>query len=309
MGLRVGRSRPCIAAQLLGLSVSLAACDPTIVLGARASDADVGPDVRIDQSVDARFDAAAEAEPDVAPNPIVDAASEGVPTAEAEAGPTLLWSSDHETRDLSAWHQGGDTLGGEYVGFGTNAISSERAHGGTYSLKFSIDTSDGMDHTARAYRRAAPGPAYYSAWFYFNETHSSFVWWTTFLFRALTDPQNIETAVNLWDIGVERRPNGDLALLFFDHMTLADVQAPPDNVVPVGRWVHLEAYFEYAPPQSTHITIWQDGTQVMDLKNLGPASSDHLYWAIGNGANGLAPPASTIYVDDAAISTVRLGPK
>ena len=111
----------------------------------------------------------------MAPNPSLDAASEAVPTAEAEAGPTLLWSSDHETRDLSAWHQGGDTMGGEYVGFGTNAISSERAHGGTYSLKFSIDTSDGMDHTARAYRRTAPGPAYYSAWFYFNETHSSFV--------------------------------------------------------------------------------------------------------------------------------------
>ena len=47
-------------------------------------------------------------------------------------------------------------------------------------------------------------------------------------------------------------------------MTLADIQAPQDNVVPVGRWVHLEAYFEYAPPQSTHITIWQDGNQVMD---------------------------------------------
>jgi hypothetical protein len=305
---RVGRSRPCTAAKLLALSVSLAGCDPTIVLGARSSDAAAGSDARVDPVLDAHFEATADTEPDVAPNPSLDAASEAVSVAEADAGPTLLWSSDHETRDLSAWHQGGDALGGEYVGFGTNAISSERAHGGSYSVKFTIDTSDGMDHTARAYRRTVPGPAYYSAWFYFNESHTSFVWWTTFLFRALTDPQNIETAVNLWDIGVERRPNGDLALLFFDHMTLADIPAPSDNVVPVGRWVHLEAYFEYAPPQSTHITVWQDGTQVMDLKNLGPASSDHLYWAIGNGANGLAPPVSAIYVDDAAISTVRLGP-
>src|SRR4051812_39361924 len=101
MGWRVGRSRPCMAAQLLGLSASLAACDPTIVLGARASDAAVGPDVRVDPIVDARFDAAVDAAPDaapdVAPNPLLDAAFEGVPTA--EAGPTLLWSSDHETRD------------------------------------------------------------------------------------------------------------------------------------------------------------------------------------------------------------------
>jgi hypothetical protein len=305
MAWRVGRERPGTAGKLLALLALMAACDPTIVLGARSLDGDTGPIVG--PLVDAG-DASPQVSPDAPINPTLDAAPDTAQIAEAESGPTLLWSSDHETRDLSAWHVGGDTMGGEYVGVGTNVVSSERAHGGSYAAKFTIDTSDGMDHTARAYRRTAPGPAYYSAWFYFNENHASFVWWTTFLFRALTDPQNVETAVNLWDIGVERRPNGELALLFFDHMTLADIHAPADNVVPVGRWVHLEAYFEYAPPQSTHITIWQDGNQVMDLKNLGPASSDHLYWAIGNGANGLAPPVSVIYVDDAAISTVRLGP-
>jgi hypothetical protein len=300
---RVGRERLCTAAKVFVLSAALAACDPTIVLGARSTDADTGV------AVDGRANSAADAAPYVAErSPTLDAASEDGAQAFAEAGPTLLWSSDHETGDLSAWHAGGDAMGGEYEGFGTNMITSERAHGGSYAVKFTIDTSDGMDHTARAYRRTAPGGAYYSAWFYFNESHTSLVWWTMFLFRALTDPQNIESAVNLWDIGLERRPNGELALLFFDHMTLADIQAPLSNVVPVGRWVHLEAYFEYAPPQSTHITIWQDGNQVMDLKNLGPASSDHLYWAIGNGANGLAPPVSVIYVDDAAISTIRLGP-
>lgn len=274
MAWRAGRERRYTAARLAVLGLALAACDPTIVLGARGADG----------------------------------AAEGGALVEHEAGATLLWSSDHETGDLSAWNAGGDTMGGEYEGMGTTEITSDRAHGGSYAAKFTIDTSDGMDHTARAYRRTVPGAAYYSAWFYFDESHTSFVWWTMFLFRALTDPANVESAVNLWDVGIERRPNGDLGLLFFDHMTLADVQAPADDVVPVGRWTHIEAYFEYAPPQSTHITIWQDGNQVMDLRNLGPASSDHLYWAIGNGANGLAPPVSTIYVDDAAISTVRLGP-
>jgi hypothetical protein len=298
-----GVGRKCAAATLLALVALPVGCDPTIVLGEREGDAGPAVDARADRVEDV---IAAEAASDGSSSAILDAMAEG--GDETEAGPTLLWFADHETRDLSAWHAGGDTMGGEYVGFGTSTVSSERAHGGSYAAKFTIDTSDGADHTARAYRRTAVGGAYYSAWFYLNETHTSFSWWTFFLFRALTDPQNIESAVNLWDIGFERRQNGDLALLFFDHMTLADIPAPADNVVPVGRWFHLEAYFEYAPPQSTHITIWQDGNQVMDVKNLGTASSDHLYWAIGNGANGLAPPVSVIYADDAAISTVRLGP-
>jgi hypothetical protein len=308
MDLGVGRKRA--AAGLLALAVMLAACDPTIVLGERESVVDASSSVGEENAspVSPLVDAAPDAASEASSSSSFDAGAEASSSAEADAGPTLLWFSDHETRDLSAWHAGGDAMGGEYEGFGTTAVSSERAHSGSYAAKFTIDTSDGTDHTARAYRRTAPGGAYYSAWFYLNETHSSFSWWTFFLFRALTDPQNIESAVNLWDIGLERRPNGDLALLFFDHMTLADVSAPADNVVPVGQWFHLEAYFEYAPPQSTHITLWQDGRQVMDLKNLGAASSDHLYWAIGNGANGMAPPVSVIYADDAAIATMRLGP-
>jgi hypothetical protein len=307
MDLGTGRRRA--AGALLALSLGSAACDPTIVLGAR--DTDAGPEVeaRFDPVRPARADDAGQAAFDAASSASSDGPIEAAPGNDFDGGVTLLWFADHETRDLSAWHAGGDAMGGEYQGLGTSAVSSERAHGGSYAAKFTIDTSDGADHTARAYRSTYAGGAYYSAWFYFAEAHTSFSWWTFFLFRALTDPQNVDSAVNLWDIGLERRPNGDLGLLFFDHMTLADVPAPSDNVVPIGRWFHLEAYFEYAPPQSTRITLWQDGNQVMDMKGLGPASSDHLYWAIGNGANGMVPPVSVIYADDAAISTVRLGPR
>jgi hypothetical protein len=303
-----GTGRRRAVGALFALALGSAGCDPTIVLGERDTDAGTEIDARLDSARPSRADSDGRTAFDASPGASSDGPIEAAPADEADAEPTLLWFADHETRDLSAWHAGGDAMGGEYQGLGTSTASSERAHGGSYAAKFTIDTSDGADHTARAYRRTAAGGAYYSAWFYLAETHTSFSWWTFFLFRALTDPQNVDSAVNLWDIGIERRPNGDLALLFFDHMTLADVPAPSDNAVPVGRWFHLEAYFEYAPPQSTRITLWQDGNQVMDVKGLGPASSDHLYWAIGNGGNGMVPPVSVIYADDAAISTVRLGP-
>jgi hypothetical protein len=310
---RARRQRVGAAAELLAAVVGLGACDPTIVLGARAGDAAIDPsEGAADEpaSLDVSSDAPPPTDLDAATHLEAGPTPDAQATADAgdDAARTLLFSADQETRDLSPWHEGGDFAGGDYQGGGTDAVSTEHAHSGSYAVKFTIDTSDGQDHATRVYRRTAPSPAYYSAWFYLSEGHSSFGWWTVFLFRALTDTTNINSAAVLWDIGFERRQNGDLGLVLFDHATLANAYAPAGNVVSVGKWVHIEAYFDYAPPQSTRITVWQDGAQVIDAQGLGQASSDYIYWAIGNGANGLVPSVSVVYADDAAISTVRLGP-
>ncbi|HEX9296519.1 MAG TPA: heparin lyase I family protein [Polyangiaceae bacterium] len=236
-----------------------------------------------------------------------DASTSGDGEAKLDAPSGILWFADHETGDLSQWHAGGDAMGGEYQAGGTIEISSEQAHGGSYSVKMTIDTSDAADHTARVYRRAATAPAYYSAWFYFSEAHTPDVWWSIFLIRS-QDPNNLGTYRNLWDVNLERPGDAAMIISFYDHIADKDTLGAFPKPVPVGQWIHFEAFFSYAPPNGTRLTFWQDGDPVLDLMGLGDAPSPDLYWAIGNGANNLTPPISTLYIDDAVIATTRVGP-
>jgi hypothetical protein len=313
---------------------TVAACDPDIWLGARSGN-DV-PDVSFDvgSSSDAATsdatvsdgrampDADASADigvlpdigviPDTVVGPDIGVISDAAGIDRVpDATPTILWTADHESGDLSAWRMGGGADGGgDYQASGQTEVLRERAHGGSgYAAKLTIDTSDGADHTARLYRRTANGGAYYSAWFFFSQAHTPIEWWSIFLFRAQRDPNDIESFVNLWNLNVERPDGGgNLTLSFYDHLTGQYTRPATPTPLPVGQWTHLEAYFNYAPPSSTRITVWQDGQLLLDLTGLGQSPSSYLYWSIGTGSNGLLPRVSTIYIDDAAIATGRLGP-
>jgi hypothetical protein len=227
------------------------------------------------------------------------------------APPTILWSADHESGDLSAWHMGGAASGGgQYQSDGQVEASRDRSRGGGgYAAKLTIDTSDRLDHTARLYRRTANGGAYYSAWFFFSQAHAPDEWWSIFIFRAQRDPNDVGTFVNLWNFDIERPDGGNLTLSFYDHLAQRFTRASNAPPIPVGQWTHIEAYFNYAPPDATRITLWLDGQLVFDLAGLGQAPSSNLYWSVGNGSNGLVPRVSSIYIDDAAIATGRLGPR
>ena len=285
-------SKPCG----LFLSCSLIACDPTIMLGVRAVDAaSERPDGR--EETDGRVDPDSRVVPD---RQDLDTRSDGT-------SPTILWSADHETGNLSAWHLGGDPQGGEYAIAGTAAVSRDLAHAGSYAVKLSIDTSDGADHLTRLYRRTVSGGAFYSAWFYWNQAHTPAAWWSIILFRAQTDPADPNTYVNLWDVEGARQSDGQMTLRFLDHLTNKMTYPLPVKPLPVGQWVQIEAFFQYAPPNGTRLTVWQDGEPLLDMTGLGQSPSNYIFWAIGNGSNGLAPPLSILYIDDAAIATARLG--
>jgi hypothetical protein len=223
--------------------------------------------------------------------------------------PTIVWRADHETGDLSQWLAGGAANGGGQYGAGQAEASRDYRHAGSYAAKFTIDTSDGGDHTARLFRRMESGAAYYSAWFFFPQLYTPDVWWSIFLFRAQRDPNDINTYLNLWDLDVERPDGGSLSLSFYNHVTKQFTRSPAPPPIPIGQWVHIEAFFHYVAPDQTRITVWQDGMQVFDLTGLGQPPATNFYWSIGNGSDGLIPRVSTLYVDDAVIATgSRLGP-
>jgi hypothetical protein len=320
------------------LLVPLAGCDPDVLLGVRTSDE--LPDVLSDGTGEsdrttadgAIADGSGAADQSVVPDGSGSADRTAIPDRggpdsggrgdmgviadsgggnerTVDAAPTILWFADHETGDLSAWHSGGAANGGgQYQSAGQTEVLRERPHGGSYAAKLTIDTTDRADHTARLYRRTVSGGAYYSAWFFFSQIHTPDEWWSIFLFRAQRDPNDLNTFVNLWNINVERPEGGTLMLSFYDHLTQRYARPVSPIPLPVAQWTHIEAFFSYVPPDATRITIWQDGQLVLDLPGLGQSPSPYLYWAVGTGSNGLSPSVSSIYIDDAAIATGRLGP-
>ena len=78
--------------------------------------------------------------------------------------------------------------------------------------------------------------------------------------------------------------------------------------VPMATWVHFEIFYKKAPDATGRITIWQDGTQILDLPNVVTAPNAWTQWDIGGASNDVSP-AATVYFDDAAISLTRLGPQ
>jgi len=79
--------------------------------------------------------------------------------------------------------------------------------------------------------------------------------------------------------------------------------------VRIGQWFQIQAYLQVAPGQPSQLTLWLDGNQFLKLDNTTMVPKDQpLYWVIGNGAAKLTPAVSTLFVDDAQISTSFVRP-
>ncbi|MEA2701089.1 MAG: hypothetical protein QOI66_5360 [Myxococcales bacterium] len=253
--------------------------------------------------------------------PVTDGGIEAVPssdTADTSGAPAdatdqapgetevggVLWQSNLETGDLSEWDRGGHTVGGTYQQRVMTSVSTEQAHSGSHAIKISFDTSDGAsDHMAEFYRRVEPGPAYYSAWFFIDGAHVPGVYWTVLYFFYEKTPGDSTSRHGLWDVNLEKTNP-----YFYNETNQKSISTQPTTPYPVGKWFHLEAYFAYQPERNGQIQVWLDGVQILDAPNLGPATNDNLYWGIGSDTDKLTPSACTIYVDDAVVSTKRIGP-
>jgi hypothetical protein len=181
------------------------------------------------------------------------------------------------------------------------------ARSGSYSARCFIDTTSGTSDGARLYRRIENGGAYYSAWFRLAAIHSVANWWSIFLYHARDTPEPADDANFLWDLRVVQPSEGQLAIVLYEHATQGLTASAPHSL-PVGEWFHLEAYFEYAPPASSRLSVWLNGQPLLDATGLRGEDTRPVYWIIGNGSNDLDPDSSTLFVDDAAIATGRLGP-
>jgi hypothetical protein len=224
-----------------------------------------------------------------------------------DLGGSLIWSARHESGNLSEWTeraQGGSQMD---TADATVGLSTDFAHTGRYSVRLG-NVATGTYEAARLWRQSGfPTEAYYSAWFYLPSSYKTVSDWTILQVRpGAADP----TMVTLFlDVSLRSLSTGDLILSVYDHR--GDYLRAPTPVpalfVPIGRWFQIEIFFRNVADDSGRFTLWLDGQQSYDL--VRPMfGSQPVYFTVCNTSEELSPAASAIYIDDAAVSLVRVTP-
>jgi hypothetical protein len=226
-----------------------------------------------------------------------------------DGGASLLWSATFEPGNLSEWM--GDGHGGLFneninialVPTATTTI----AHGGRYAGLVTLSPAAGMTSTNYLFRNApAPTAAYYSAWFYIPSSVTIGTWLSLTHFRGsqTADGNNLSA---IWDVNLYPLPDGTLAAQLFDYVNQKNTRQAAPIPVLFDTWVQFEVYFVKATDATGRIEVWQDGTLILEREGLATVPTDWLQWDAGGACDALSSSPATVYVDDAAISTARLG--
>ena len=302
--------------QALVLALAVAGCDPNVVIGQKwlhgtGGGGDTGGvpavsgsgGVGVGVAGDSVGGAAMAGEPAM---PIAGTLSDGGAGGQPDDG--LIFAADHEGGvRLAQWDEGPDTDAGGYYADGDQPVwSTDQHHSGEASVELTIDTTSGADQIARLYRRIEQPQAYYVAWFFLNEDHTPGTWWSIFLFRAVKDRNK---SIDLWSVDLVRTADDTLTVALYDHANNKTINVQGSFPVPVRQWFQIQAYLQLTEGEPSHLTLWLDGNQFLDLTNATPAPAmQPVYWVIGNGGSKMTPPVSTLYVDDAQISTSFVRP-
>src|SRR5258708_13457250 len=97
-----------------------------------------------------------------------------------------------------------------------------------------------------------------------------------------------------------------VGVVLHDHGSGDDL-ACASAVVPLRRWFQVEGFVGAAGDSTGRLELWFDGTLIYDIGE-PTVASDYVEWQVGGVAEFISPVGSTLFVDDAAISTERLGP-
>lgn len=219
-----------------------------------------------------------------------------------------LWTGDMEEGNMGDWYYPstgptGSFGGGEYNdGGGISSASQEQAHTGVWSAKLVLPQGAGGVRLFRWKESQANPAAYYSAWFYFPQRYTVASWWNIFQFKSKTSSRNDP----FWIINVGNRSDGSMYLYLYDWVTTKRNYYQTLANVPVGRWMRIEAFLQQSASGAGVLRVWQDGVQVFDLAGITTKYADgDQQWSVNNYSDGVSPAPTTIYVDDALISTTR----
>ncbi|NWG18577.1 MAG: heparin lyase I family protein [Chloroflexi bacterium] len=249
---------------------------------------------------------------------------------------SILWYADHESGNLHQWtdegweYEGGDIYPTGPADEAFAELTTHVAKSGNASVAATIRNAYRAENGNRAVRlmrwtdrawdnggQYFPLQAYYSTWIYmpyaYNPTKyapwdpGDGGWWNIFQFKSNDESGESQP---VWTVNVAN----DGA---FPYLYLYSKYNPPHSydqanpiAFPIGRWVHLEAYYRQSSTNTGVIRLWQDGRLIFDVENVVTILADHVVWGIGNYtdhiAGGPVEGEATLYFDDAAVSRKRL---
>jgi hypothetical protein len=210
---------------------------------------------------------------------------------------TLPWSTSFENRFCDFTPPSGFCTQPVQYTIVTSPVRS-----GHYAAAFTVVAADGGLQQSRCVRQGVlPTEAYYGAWYYIPTTATNSQLWNLFHFLS-SDRQN-----GTWDVSLsDNTDGGPVDLLVLNFLWPNNPPAPhilSGPPVPIGSWFHLEFYFKRAKDATGETALYLDGTRVIDFPNVITDTGDSGQWYVGNLATGLAPPDSTLYVDDITIAS------
>jgi len=181
----------------------------------------------------------------------------------------------------------------------TYDIVTSPVHSGKRAAAFRVSSDAAKDaRQARCVREGAlPSEATYGAWFYVPASATNGDNWNLMHFQY-GDP---DAPTKVWDVSLGNAADGSLYLYLYDskRTMVRTPKSPPK--VPIGSWFHVEFYWRHATDTSGEVTLFQDGEQTLDVKNISTSDTPPARWYVGDLVDALDPPDSTIYVDDVAI--------
>ncbi|MCC6456100.1 MAG: heparin lyase I family protein [Caldilineaceae bacterium] len=233
----------------------------------------------------------------------------------------IVWQADLETGDLSEWRLdmkdsiGTEVDSGKCSRDGTG-VTTEQAHSGAHSMKLVINSQKTAG--CRQFRKLEPASGqsyYYSAWFFIPEHVQVGVFWNIFQFKS-----NIKGKSGLfWKLEVRNNEAGDMMIV---PVWKGPIPGPHEGdgvdnilypqtktIVPVAKWFHLEVFLKQSENFDGQIIVWQDGIELLNMQNVRTKYPGGIQnWSVNNYGNQLTPNPTTLYIDDVAISTQRIGP-
>jgi Polysaccharide lyase len=241
-----------------------------------------------------------------------------LPTSQPEQDPAsvnpIIWKATHETGDISEWQQHGD-----FINQGQSAYFSmvtPFAHSGKYSISLTIDTegpSNTGSHAAYLFfwDQLPEDAYYYSAWYYIPSGTRPQDWWNIWQWKS-TYNGDTDSSVPVYSLDVQELGNRQMSLKLIYRPDLErNAISYQQNIktLPHDQWVHIEAYYQKATNETGKVIVWQDGVEIFNLADVQTTMEDNtVYWSVNHYTDYILPNPSSIYIDDVAISTERIGP-
>jgi hypothetical protein len=238
-----------------------------------------------------------------------------------EVGNDIVWSADQELTSLEQWTRDGsgelraprretDPEAVPPIAEADSSIeaSSEHAHRGRFAVKLVTPADYQYDYEGPEllHTAGALSDAYYSAWFMLPRQHEVQPHLTVMRLRSRGEDGEL---FNGEELQLRSLPSGGYVLqVFSNHPAfLLEPIADPPPLIEVERWFQLEARYE--AEAAGRLRVWLDGRLVYDLPERPGASAPEIVLGVCAVVSRSSPAPLELFVDDAAVSLSRVGPR